>query len=317
MYSADRRERGLARQHGDRVLGGQHAPSRCASRSWPSPGAGSAPRSRARAAPARSPARARTRPGRRRRSCPPAAPRASAASSTTGPRAVLTRCAVGFIRPSRRASIRCRVASVSGQWIDTTSAVVEQLVELEPGGVELGLERGVGRAPAGVGDPHPERPRAPGRRRADLAEPDDPERLSLQARAEHEEHAPRPRPAGADQALGLAQPPRRRQDQREREVGGGVGQHAGRVGAHHPAGGARRHVDVVVADRDVRDHPQAGPGGVQEGVVDAVVQKRHHGVGPAHRRVQLVGAPAAGRAGRPTRRRPAPAARAPARGCGG
>lgn len=39
---------------------------------------------------------------------------ASACSSTTAPRAVLTRMAVGFIKLSSRCPIRCRVAGVKG-----------------------------------------------------------------------------------------------------------------------------------------------------------------------------------------------------------
>ena len=73
-------------------------------------------RSGRRAAPARR-RRARRRPGGRT-----AAPRRRAASSTTPPRAVLIRIAPGFIRASRAASIRCRVAATSGTCSVTTSA---------------------------------------------------------------------------------------------------------------------------------------------------------------------------------------------------
>jgi hypothetical protein len=47
-------------------------------------------------------------------------------------------------------------------------------------------------------------------------------------------------------------------------------------------------VDVVVADGHVGHHPQLLPGGGDEGVVDAVVEHRHDGVGAAHRGVELV-----------------------------
>ena len=57
----------------------------------------------------------------------------------------------------------------------------------------------------------------------------------------------------------------------------------------HAARGAGRHVDVVVADGDVRDDAQLRAGGVEERVVDAVVEQRHDGVGAGDRRVQLVG----------------------------
>ena len=46
----------------------------------------------------------------------------SACSSTTSPRAVLMRKAVGFISLRRRASMRWRVSGVAGQCKDTKSA---------------------------------------------------------------------------------------------------------------------------------------------------------------------------------------------------
>ena len=42
--------------------------------------------------------------------------------STIGPRAVLITTAVSFMRPSRFALIAPRVASVSGEWMETVSA---------------------------------------------------------------------------------------------------------------------------------------------------------------------------------------------------
>src|SRR5690606_24276094 len=44
------------------------------------------------------------------------------------------------------------------------------------------------------------------------------------------------------------------QDQREGEVGGRLGQHAGRVGHGDAARGGGRDVDVVIADGDVGEH---------------------------------------------------------------
>ncbi len=46
-------------------------------------------------------------------------------------------------------------------------------------------------------------------------------------------------------------------------------------------------VDVVVAHGDVRDDAQLRAGGVQERLVDAVVEQRDHGVCPRDRGVQL------------------------------
>ena len=105
----------------------------------------------------------------------------------------------------------------------------EQLVEAEEARAELGLDRLVGAPPAAVGDLHAERARAARRRGADLAEADDAERLALQARAEHVVHVPAPADLAADHALALAEAPRDHQDQRHRDVGRRVGEHAGRV----------------------------------------------------------------------------------------
>ncbi len=101
-------------------------------------------------------------------------------------------------------------------------------------------------------------------------------------------HVPAPAGATADHALALAEPAHDHQDQRHRDVGRGVGEHAGRIGDEHPAGGAGGDVDVVVAHGDVRDDAQLRPGGVEEGVVDPIAQQRHDRVGARDRRVQLV-----------------------------
>ena len=80
------------------------------------------------------------------------------------------------------------------------------------------------------------------------------------------------------------------EDQGHGEVGGGVGEDAGRVGDHHPAPRGRGQVDVVVAHGDVGHDPQGRTGGVEEGVVDPVVQQGHDGAGAGDGLVQLVAA---------------------------
>ena len=167
-------------------------------------------------------------------------------------------------------------------------ARAEQVVEAEERGSQLGLELLVGAAPAAVDDLHAERARPPCRGGADLAQADDAERLALQARAEHVVHVPAPAGAAADHALALAEPARDHQDQRHRDVGRGVGEHARRVRDEHAARRAGGHVDVVVAHGDVRDDAQLRAGGVEEGVVDPVVEQRDDGVRARDRRVQLV-----------------------------
>ena len=59
-------------------------------------------------------------------------------------------------------------------------------------------------------------------------------------------------------AVGLRQPARGGQQQREREVGGRVGQHVGRVADRDPARGGGVDVDVVVADGVVGDRLEVG-----------------------------------------------------------
>ena len=70
-------------------------------------------------------------------------------------------------------------------------------------------------------------------------------------------------------ALRLREPPGGRQHQRDGEVGGRVGEHVRGVADRDPSGRRRVDVDVVGADREVGDRPQAGGGRDQLGVDDA------------------------------------------------
>ena len=151
---------------------------------------------------------------------------------------------------------------------------LEQLVERHVLRTELGLDRGIRLAATRVDDLHAEGLGATRRRLADQAEADDAERLALDAGAEHVEHAPDPGGLGADHALALAEAAGRHQDQRHRDVGGGLRQHGRRV--REPDSAAvldRLRVDVVEAHGDVRDHLQLRTGRVEHGVVDLVVQE--------------------------------------------
>ena len=191
----------------------------------------------------------------------------------------------------------------------------QQVVELEPLCVEMGRDLGCDRAAVVVHDLHPERPRPRRQRLADPTHPDDSELAALDAGAEHHEHPPRPRLTGPDQPFPLRQPARDHQDQRHRQVGGGVGEHARRVGHDHAPARAGGDVDVVESDRDIGDDPQIGRG-IEEGVVDLVRQQRHRRVGGRQLLVanvvgdRLVAGPT------PTPRRPgaAPPARSPGSG---
>ena len=104
---------------------------------------------------------------------------------------------------------------------------------------------------------HPEAGGAPGDRLADPPEADDPERRAVDVGAEDSwpgSHVCQsPLRANGDR---LGEPARRRHQQREGEVGGGVGQRVGRVADRDAARGGGVDVDVVVADRVVGDRPQ-------------------------------------------------------------
>ncbi len=122
----------------------------------------------------------------------------------------------------------------------------EQLVEVDEARAELGLDRLVGAPPAAVGDLHAEGARPARRGGADLAEADDAERLALQAGAEQVVHVPAPADLAADHALALAEAPRDHQDQRHRDVGRGVGEHAGRVRDEHAARARRPRTSMLL-----------------------------------------------------------------------
>ena len=94
----------------------------------------------------------------------------------------------------------------------------------------------------------------------------------------------------AQVALGVAHPPAGRERQREGELGGRLGQDAGRVGHRHPALAAGVEVDVVVADREVRDNLEAGPSGVEHGSVDGHCEVRDDRVCSGDELQQLVAA---------------------------
>ena len=131
-----------------------------------------------------------------------------------------------------------------------------------------------------------------------------PDRGAVQVAAEHEPRLPGAPLARADDRLALGEPPRDAQHQREREVRGRLGEHAGRVADRNPAGGGRLHVDVVHADRVVRDRPQARRGLDQLGV-HRIGEQREQALQLAARGASSSGAAAAGaRARRPPRARP-------------
>ena len=82
--------------------------------------------------------------------------------------------------------------------------------------------------------------------------------------------------SGAEIRLGLRRPARGSEDEEEREVGGRVVEHAGRV-AHRDAEPVRGgDIDVVVADGDGAHHPQPpGCAGFEHRGVDRIEQQAH------------------------------------------
>ena len=82
---------------------------------------------------------------------------------------------------------------------------------------------------------------------------------------------------GSQKSIGLRDAPARRHQQREREIGGRVGQNAGRVGNHDAALGCCGNVDVVEAYGDIGDHFQRARS-VHDGRIDLVRELTHNSI---------------------------------------
>ena len=105
-----------------------------------------------------------------------------------------------------------------------------------------------------------------------------PERRAGHVRAHQEHRAPGAPVALAHVAIALDEAPRRRHEQRPREVRGRLGEDAGRVADGDAARRARSHVDVVEPDREVAHDLELRPRPIEELVVDAVGQERQDAV---------------------------------------
>ena len=143
-------------------------------------------------------------------------------------------------------------------------------------------------APAGVDDAHPEGQPAPGDRRADPSGADDPQGRLAEVTAQHPPRVPLAPLASADRGFALRQPSRRSEEQGEREVSSGVGQDARGVRHQHAALARRIDVDVVVADRHVRDRTHRRTG-VQETLVDLLRDHRQQAVAVLGVRAEVLG----------------------------
>ena len=163
-------------------------------------------------------------------------------------------------------------------------------VRLREQRVELAVlgEIGLGAAALRVEHPELEALGAPRDRAPDPPQPDDPERGAREL-VGHEALRPGRAPAArAHQAITFHHAPPGREDQREREVGGRVVEHARRVRDDDAPRGARRDVDPVVADAEVRDDPEAGKQVERHGLVGDDERPRRPG---AARRASRAGAP--------------------------
>src|SRR5207302_1448807 len=118
-----------------------------------------------------------------------------------------------------------------------------------------------------IEDAHAEAETAASDRAADPAEADHAEGLAVDVGAPQEVPFPRLPLSGARIGVGLDDPAGGGHQQREGEIGGGLGEDVGRVGDDDAASGGGGDVDVVVADGDVRDDLQVGRRG-QHLVID-------------------------------------------------
>ena len=135
-------------------------------------------------------------------------------------------------------------------------------------------------------DLEPEGARALGHRGADAPRPDEREPGAAQLEAQPPAGLPRAPAPVAHVRRGGDEVPRRRQDEREREVGRAVGEDVGGDADRDPARRARGDVDVVRADGVVRHHPQRRRR-VEQLVVDAVGQQAEQALRPGGERAQL------------------------------
>jgi len=111
-----------------------------------------------------------------------------------------------------------------------------------------------------VQHPHLEAAGTAGYRLADAPHTHDAQRRAVHVLAHKQCRPPGLPPTRAGEALRLADAPGGGHQQREGEIGGSVGEHAGRVADRDAAAGGSGEVDVVVADGHLADHAQARRG---------------------------------------------------------
>jgi hypothetical protein len=161
-----------------------------------------------------------------------------------------------------------------------------------------------------VEDGHPEAHRPAGDGLPDPPEADDADRRAVDVRPQQEHRAPGLPAAGPDVTITLGEPPPGGHEQGEGKVGGRVREDPWCVPDRDAPTSAGGHVDVVEADRVVRDDLELRPRPIEELVVDPVGEERQDAVAALDRVQQLrsgrgqVGLPDAGIAGLEDRRQP-------------
>ena len=205
----------------------------------------------------------------------------SASSSTTPPRAVFTTIAPLGSLAMRSALTHLRVAGVIGALIDRKS----QCGSMASGSAwkdRALFEVGRQAAAVAVVDLHAEGPGPVGHGLADAAHAEDAQPLAGDVHAHELGRRPAHPVVGPQHGRALVGAPRGAQQAEHGDVGGGVGQHVGRVADRDAALGGRGDVDMLVADREGGDHAdrgrQAGDGlgvqGIAGGAHDAVAAGR-------------------------------------------
>ena len=142
--------------------------------------------------------------------------------------------------------------------------------------------------PGQIGHADAKRRGARGDGAADPAEADDPELLAAQLGAEHEIERPGLPASAPHQAVAFGDTAHDAENQRPGEIGGGLGEHVGRVGDDHAQLARRVHVDVVDADRHRRHHLEVWQPGLEHGAIHGVGQQRNQPLLAAHAGHELV-----------------------------
>ena len=122
---------------------------------------------------------------------------------------------------------------------------------------QLFLDRFRRRPRVVINDAHRKAARPPRHRLADASHAENAQRAVMHVLPHQQIHAPLRPLAGMHELVALDHAPRGGQQQREREIGGRIGEHVRRVRHQDAEARGRRQVDVVVAHRHVGDHLDA------------------------------------------------------------